>query len=864
MFALLLAQRCIAQDRLAAPTISPYASKLYGPTEITLSTETSDASIVYTLETGGVISALKTYTGPFQISESTTVRALTRKSGLADSAPQSKRYEVVTTLDTWGLSETTGFGASPQNYSYSETYGNGVTVLQNDGTVLDLSDSNNHRPPNDLNDAIAIAAGDSYSIALKEDGTLVSWGEAPYGSGHAVPSNLPSAAAVAAGRYSASIITSDNRIVSWGGTALNHNNQPPRNIANVIAISEGEDYCLGILRDGTLAAWRNRDFTHTAYIPEGLNNVIAVRAGNQHNLALKADGTVVAWGDHGNEQSQGVSSWSDIVAISTSYSHSHGLKSDGTILSYPDAQTEIPNPELKDVVAFHTQHYSGTAVRSSPLDQFHLTLTWDEAKGHVHRSLHKDRFKSNEPVQLLAVPRPGYGFSHWSGAVDSTSNPLNLRVSAATQVQAVFLPSLATPTTDFDTDASSYKSATISLETEDAHAQIHYTLDGTEPTSQSPIYTSPIESTQSLLLRARAFAQGYAPSMELIIPVDVANMLGFGTSSLLDFPADATNVVSVACGRSSILALRSDGTVASWNTWQDKQRSEFVDAISNVVAVSAGREHHTVLKADGAILTWDPDLNREYPNPEGLKKVIAIASGDSHILALQEDGTLLQWRGWLPDIEFVPTSEKRVIAISCDADDSLALLEDGSILAWNKDGLTDTPTDLPPLRSIASGYNYSLGLTHSGRLVSWGSEALSNVHREKNVVAIKAADREAFAFYADGSVKTLKASLYNGGTEIEKLEDISDIFPGPSCSIVLQNVNGPKFIPQFGIIATPESAYQSIEYQIPSGRHYRILRSTDLKTWNPAHDTADLQLSLGEPLIFSLDSPNQFFQLIAP
>ena len=43
-------------------------------------------------------------------------------------------------------------------------------------------------------------------------------------------------------------------------------------------------------------------------------------------------------------------------------------------------------------------------------------------------------------------------------------------------------------------------------------AQIHYTLDGTEPTAQSPLYAEPLVFTTSTTLKARAFRQDWKPS----------------------------------------------------------------------------------------------------------------------------------------------------------------------------------------------------------------------------------------------------------------------------------------------------------------------------------------------------------------
>ena len=57
----------------------------------------------------------------------------------------------------------------------------------------------------------------------------------------------------------------------------------------------------------------------------------------------------------------------------------------------------------------------------------------------------------------------------------------------------------------------------VTLGTTTAGAQIHYTLDGTEPTEESPVYTQPIELTRTTQLKAKGFKDGFRPSRTLSI-----------------------------------------------------------------------------------------------------------------------------------------------------------------------------------------------------------------------------------------------------------------------------------------------------------------------------------------------------------
>ena len=52
----------------------------------------------------------------------------------------------------------------------------------------------------------------------------------------------------------------------------------------------------------------------------------------------------------------------------------------------------------------------------------------------------------------------------------------------------------------------------IDLATTTPGAEIRYTLDGSEPDSLSPLYTAPVRVDRSLVLCAKAFKPGAAPS----------------------------------------------------------------------------------------------------------------------------------------------------------------------------------------------------------------------------------------------------------------------------------------------------------------------------------------------------------------
>jgi hypothetical protein len=122
-----------------------------------------------------------------------------------------------------------------------------TVLLHIDGTVTGDS------VPNNVSNIIAIAVSrsDRFALALKQDGTVIGWGEA-----------LPTIA---------------------------------RSATNGIAISAGWAHCLALRADRTVTAWGDNSFGQ-AEVPIDLTNVLSIGAGTSESWAVKGDGTAVSWG----------------------------------------------------------------------------------------------------------------------------------------------------------------------------------------------------------------------------------------------------------------------------------------------------------------------------------------------------------------------------------------------------------------------------------------------------------------------------------------------------------------------------------------------------------------------------------------
>ena len=133
-----------------------------------------------------------------------------------------------------------------------------------------------------------IAAGDSLTVGLKSDGTVL-----------------------VANGYDGD----EYNVSGWN---------------SISEISVGERHIVGLKSDGTVVA-TGRNSNGQCDV-SNWENIIAVAAGGNFTLGLRSDGTVVATGNNENGECN-VSYWDNIIAIWAGYDYSLGLKSDGTLIA---------------------------------------------------------------------------------------------------------------------------------------------------------------------------------------------------------------------------------------------------------------------------------------------------------------------------------------------------------------------------------------------------------------------------------------------------------------------------------------------------------------------------------------------------
>ncbi|TDC55442.1 chromosome condensation regulator RCC1 [Actinomadura sp. KC345] len=200
--------------------------------------------------------------------------------------------------------------------------------------------------PGRLDDAVAVSADNDFSMALRRDGTVVTWGEGSSGqrgTGKRTAPRVPTTVKAPDGRVPLTGITAiaadghtelalhrDGRVFAWGANDYGNVGDGTREdrslpvpvrdldgsgpLTGVTRIAVAGQHGLALLRDGKVASWGRNDLGQlgggdrrdrlTPALVSGvrgkgdLSGVAAIAAAEKHNYALRTDGTVVAWGNN--------------------------------------------------------------------------------------------------------------------------------------------------------------------------------------------------------------------------------------------------------------------------------------------------------------------------------------------------------------------------------------------------------------------------------------------------------------------------------------------------------------------------------------------------------------------------------------
>jgi alpha-tubulin suppressor-like RCC1 family protein/ferric-dicitrate binding protein FerR (iron transport regulator) len=248
-----------------------------------------------------------------------------------------------------------------------------------------------------------VAAGAGQMLALKNDGSVWTWG-GKREAGKIVSfgperlAGLSGVTAIAAGHVHSLALKSDGTVWAWGwnhvgqlGDGTTSNSEVPvqaQGLSDVTALAAGGVHSLALKRDGTLWAWGRNESgqlgdgtTNSRPIPvrvklhDGtqLSGIVAIAAGTSYSVALGKDGNVFAWG--GNSRGQcgvpesgnvlwpvQVSGLGLIAAIAVGRDQTVALRQDGAVIGWGNNRGGCLGDPMPDGRCYQPRLADGSAL----------------------------------------------------------------------------------------------------------------------------------------------------------------------------------------------------------------------------------------------------------------------------------------------------------------------------------------------------------------------------------------------------------------------------------------------------------------------------------------------------------------------
>ncbi|HPS77852.1 MAG TPA: PKD domain-containing protein [Thermoanaerobaculaceae bacterium] len=265
-----------------------------------------------------------------------------------------------------------------------------------------------------------------------------------------------------------------------------------------------------------------------------------------------------------------------------------------------------------------------------------------------------------------------------------------------------------------------------------------------------------------------------------------SGQVGDGTTQNRSWPvpvAGLPTIVAIAAGGWSSYAVGSDGKLYAWGMNEDgelgdgtttsRPRPVQVSGLAGVAEVAAGDMHALARKTDGSVLAWGygedgqigdgGSVMRLTPTrAQGVVGATRISAGARNSFAIVAGGKVMAWGsddyGQLglgrtvysaTPVDVVGVGA--VVGAAAGGGHSLAVRNDGVVLSWglNNSGqlgyntgnsVRDQPTAVPDLQDVvevSAGYAFSLALTVSGEVWSWGDNSFGQLGAGSETYRVK-------------------------------------------------------------------------------------------------------------------------------
>lgn len=654
-------------------------------------------------------------------------------------------------------------------------------VRQNAGVEVIFTGSatdNALLPPADLTGVVSVAAGRRFVLALKSDGTVVSWGTTDSPARFTPP--LTRVAAISAGSDYSYALHTDGRVTCWDLTSGNLI-APPAAVTGIVALAAPDSggYCTMIRADGTLAAWHpaNTPVYDIGGAANGFKAVALAHSASESH-ALLDSGSVVKWSKTYTsigpglyyQQANPVPGAVDCVALGTN----RALRRDRAILDLTSGtvSTPVTPPALLadayDVLADGSVRRNSTIMTAwgtVPVRPPFLTLNLPQGPTGITLRYASGPQQEETDITVTRVPHlelagitvssgalsPAFspGVSSYGLTVNQTSVTLGAAsVNSTARVElrhgnsgAWTLLTAAAPTVNFPLPIGD---STISIRVSEADNTASAVTTVTVTRVPNPSLTALSLNTGVLTPAFNAGVADYAASVPFAadrLRLRFTTLEPGAAVQVNGQPFTSDGTVNLLPGENviTLVVTSEDGETTAAVTLRITREPPSSDPSLVLLTDSAGlipRPHDRaqrsysgsttassfIIHAKPARINTRLEFRRGTEAWRPLETGQVIATGTGHAVGLRVDGTVTAWGQNDFGQATVPAGLDGVVSVAAGSTHSLALRRDGSVTAWGANNQLQSaiPAGLSRVRVIAASGLTSMAIQDDGVVRAWG------------------------------------------------------------------------------------------------------------------------------------------------
>ena len=614
-----------------------------------------------------------------------------------------------------------------------------------------------------LSDIVEVAAGYGFSVALKKDGTVWTWGSngsGQLGDGTTENSSSPKqvldgVASIAAGDYHVVALMTSGRIMTWGsgsngklGNGSTSNVKTPTLISNIANVSEvyangnksavltsdGKVYTFGSNTYGEAGVNSTANYVSTPTLVQNMGNITELSMGSNHMIAVDSYGNVYTWGSNNCGQlglgstgemtyntPQLVKNGVDIVRAGGDVNYVKLKNGNWEVIGYDMYHNNTPTSELnkfvditvspticigeKDDAGVKSYYYWG--LKEISVGKYNSSATPKQIALPINID---DVFAGEDFLYALSSNKELYSLSSMPSGTSITHPSLLTRKSA---IRKVAIGKDAALEIDGLGNVYAYGHAGSSQFGKENKGTISYTK------LNIPIQMNDIAEGNGFSVflgnDGCVYTVGSNANGKLGRPDE-------GTNNVITKVPGLGNIISISAGYDFAIALRSDGNVYAWGSNEDGQLGtadisssyEPVLVMSGCKAISAGRAFALAVANDGTLWGWGDNATGQLGinNKDSQKAPICITTATSQ-------GAVL----------------KSVTSIAAGYSQSLAVAN-GIAYAWGyaKDGqlgngsyntalVPKQVTGVTGVTKVVGGHGFSALVTSSKKLWVFGDNS---------------------------------------------------------------------------------------------------------------------------------------------